>query len=209
MYYFIYINPRGLNRKSTVDPCLVTTTGASRVAELNSTVVPVNKKRKVLWHQAIHKKIVRVSFCKKRIISWQKVIKQCKLSSVLTCSNERKKSNQNVKQTGKVLHFPWGRGLGGWWFYERKPLCEKCGDKNYSKSPAEINELVAMVGGGGASHIHCVSLWRVVNIGLLCFELNTKRYWVNANLIYVSNSFWQLFAIFSSFVIFEILNPTW
>ena len=105
-----------------MDPCLVTTTGASRVAELNSTVVPVNKKRKVLWHQAIHKKIVRVSFCKKRTISWQKVIKQCKLSSVLTrsCSNERKKSNQNVKQTWKVWHFPWGRGLGGWWFYEKK-----------------------------------------------------------------------------------------
>ena len=211
MYYFIYINPSGLNRKSTVDPCLVTATGASRVAELNSTVVPFNKKRKVLWHQAIHKKIVRVSFCKKRTISWQKVIKQCKLSSVLTrsCSNERKKSNQNVKQKWKVLHFPWGRGLSGWWFYEKKPLCEKCCDKNYSKSPAEINELVAMVGGGGASHIHCVSLWRVVNIGLLCFELNTKRCRVNANLIHVSNSFWQLFAIFSSFVIFEILNPTW
>ena len=177
MDFFIYINPSGLNRKSTVDPCLVTATGASRVAELNSTVVPVNKKRKVLWHQAIHKKIVRVSFCKKRTISWQKVIKQCKLSSVLarSCSNERKKSNQNVKQTWKVWHFPWGRGLGGWWFYEKKkPLCEKGLDKNYSKSPAEINELVAMVGGGGASHIHCVSLWRVMNIGLLCFELNTK-----------------------------------
>ena len=73
-------------------------------------------------------------------------------------------------------------------FMRRKPLCEKCCDKNYSKSPAEINELVAMVGGGGASHIHCVSLWRVVNIeqqDLLCFDLNTKRYRVNANLNYV------------------------
>ena len=212
----LFINqPKWLNRKSTVDPCLVTATGASRVAELNSTVVPVNKKRKVLWHHVIHQiKLSWFLFCKKRTISWQKVIKQCKLSSVLTrsCSNERKKSNQNVKQTWKVWHFPWGRGLGGWWFYEKKPLCEKCCDKNYSKSPAEINELVAMVGGGGASHIHCVSLWRVVNIeqqDLLCFDLNTKRYWVNANLIYVSNSFWQLFAIFSSLVIFEILNPTW
>ena len=51
---------------------------------------------------------------------------------------------------------------GGVWeggdFMRKKPLCEKCCDKNYSKSPAEINELVAMVGGGGASHIHCVSL---------------------------------------------------
>ena len=125
MYYFLYINPSGLNRKSTVDPCLVTTTGASRVAELNSTVVPVNKKRKVLWHHVIHEK--RLSwflFCKKHIISWQKVIKQCKLSSVLTtsCLNERKKGNQNVKQTWKVLHFPWGMGLGGWWFYEKKNL---------------------------------------------------------------------------------------
>ena len=45
----------------------------------------------------------------------------------------------------------------------KKPLCEKCCDKNYSKSPAEVNELVAMVGGGGASHIHCVSLWGVMN----------------------------------------------
>ena len=61
-------------------------------------------------------------------------------------------------------------------FMRKKPLCEKCLDNKYSKIPAEINELVAMVGGGGASHIHCVSLWGVMNIGLLCFDLNTKRY---------------------------------
>ena len=62
----------------------------------------------------------------------------------------------------------------------KKSIYEKCLDKEYSKSPAEVNELVAMVGGGGASHIHCVSLWR----DLLCFDLNTKRYRVNATLIY-------------------------
>ena len=167
IYYFIYINPSVLNRKSTVDPCLVTTTGASRVAELNSTVVPVNKKRKVLWHQAIHKKIVRVSFCKKRTISWQKVIKQCKLSSVLarSCSNERKKSNQNVKQTWKVLHFPWGMGLGGWWFYEKKTSLRKVFRKKLFKVTCRSQQ------------VGCNGWWGWCKPHPLCFPLESHEHW--------------------------------
>ena len=44
--------------------------------------------------------------------------------------------------------------------YELNYGCKKCLDNKYSKSPAEINELVAVVGWGGAGDIHGISLQR-------------------------------------------------
>ena len=87
------------------------------------------------------------------------------IQSVLTCSNERNKSNQNVKQTWKVLHFPWvGVWVGGDFMRKKTSLREVLWQKLFKVTCR--NQRVGCNGWRGWCKPHP-----------LCFPLGSHEHW--------------------------------